>query len=60
MQKPILLPFHFATGRGMLVVEAAQVQHAVDDAAHHLRLPACAKSSRLTEGLVHAHENFSV
>ena len=59
-QEAILFPLHSSPGRGVLVVEAAQVEQAVNEVAEQLGLPGGAVAPGMDDGLVNANEDFPV
>jgi hypothetical protein len=53
-------PLHNAAIGGAAVVEAFQVENAVNDVSNYFRFPSCAESARLADGDLNAHEDFTV
>ena len=59
-EKTIFGPLHFATLPRAPVIEAAQVEDAVDDIADQFGLPGGAEAAGLRCGLIHANDDVSV
>ena len=59
-EKMVFGPFHLATLVRAAVIEAAQVEDAVDDIADQFGLPGGAEAAGLRGGLIHADDDLTV